>query len=258
MGLVGRSVVRHRKAVLVFWFLVALAGIAMVGTITSRLFSGETLPGLASYTTSQSILRTYGTGGDNPPDVIVLRLRQQVESTAGRAELNATLAPLDRSRAFRVVSYANSDDGRLVSADGHSAVALVFGNNNEPTSYDLAARRASRSGRRHGIGHQLLRLGQWVGEPGSWRPGRDGHRGHRCSCGARGCVRVAPGVGPVVDRSPLHPHHVPGHRRRDHRGPSQRPGRVPDRAHWPRHRHRLLVAHRYPLARGAWARLGEP
>ena len=140
MGLVGRSVVRHRKAVLVFWFLVALAGIAMVGTITSRLFSGETLPGLASYTTSQSILRTYGTGGDNPPDVIVLRLRQQAESTAGRAELNATLAPLDRSRAFRVVSYANSDDGRLVSADGHSAVALVFGNNNEPTSYDLAAR----------------------------------------------------------------------------------------------------------------------
>ena len=66
MGHVGQFVVRHRRAVLVFWFLVAIAGVAMVGNITSRLSSGSSLPGLPSYAASQEILHIYGTGGDNP------------------------------------------------------------------------------------------------------------------------------------------------------------------------------------------------
>ena len=142
MGAVGRFVVRHQKAVLVFWFLVALAGVAMIGNVTSRLSSSENLPGIPSYAVSQAILHVYGTGGDNPPDVMVLRLSpgQRAQSAAGRAELDAALAPLTGDNAFRVVSYANSGDGRLVSANGRDAIALVFGGNDEPTSYNLAAR----------------------------------------------------------------------------------------------------------------------
>jgi putative drug exporter of the RND superfamily len=142
MEKVGRFVVRHRKAVLVFWFLVALTGVAMIGNITSRLSSTDNLPGLPSYAASQAILHVYGTGGDNPPDVMVLRLPPgpRVQSAAGRAELDAALVPLTGDKAYRVVSYANSGDDRLVSANGRTAVALVFGGNNEPTSYDLAAR----------------------------------------------------------------------------------------------------------------------
>src|ERR1700735_1954404 len=142
MVAVGRFVVRHRTAGVVFLFLVALAGVAMVGNVTSRLSSSENLPGIPSYAVSQAILHVYGTGGDNPPDVMVLRLSpgQRAQSAAGRAELDAALAPLTGDNAVRVVSYANSGDGRLVSANGRDAIALVFGGNDEPTSYNLAAR----------------------------------------------------------------------------------------------------------------------
>ena len=74
MGHVGQFVVRHRRAVLVFWFLVALAGVALVGNVTSRLSTTGTLPGSPSYAASQQILRIYGTGGDNSPVVMVLHL----------------------------------------------------------------------------------------------------------------------------------------------------------------------------------------
>ena len=103
MTRVGEFVVRHRRAVLVFWFLVALAGVAMIGSITSRLSSTENLPGLRSYEVSQAIMRTYGTGGDNAPVMMVLRLPPGVraESTAGRADLASALAPLSRQRDMR-------------------------------------------------------------------------------------------------------------------------------------------------------------
>ncbi len=141
MTMVGEFVVRHRRAVLVFWFLVALAGVAMIGSITSRLSSTENLPGLRSYEVSQAIMRTYGTGGDNAPVMMVLRFPPGVraQSTAGRADLASALAPLSRQRDMRVLSYASSGDSRLLSSDGRNALALVFGNNNEPSSYTLAA-----------------------------------------------------------------------------------------------------------------------
>ncbi|HXR22627.1 MAG TPA: hypothetical protein VN786_08735, partial [Acidimicrobiales bacterium] len=93
MARLGQSVVRHRRAVLVFWFLVAIAGVALVGGITSRLSSGSSFPGLPSYAASQEILHIYGTGGDNPPVVMVLELPsgQRAETPTGRAEINAAL-----------------------------------------------------------------------------------------------------------------------------------------------------------------------
>ena len=79
----------------------------------------DSLPGLASYTVSQTVLHTYGTGGDNPPVVLVLRLpsSQPAQSPAGRADIATTLAPFSHNRAYRVLSYANTGDARLVSGD---------------------------------------------------------------------------------------------------------------------------------------------
>jgi RND superfamily putative drug exporter len=147
MGHLGQFVVRHRRAVLVFWFLVAIAGVAMVGNITSRLSSSNSLPGLPSYAASQEVLHIYGTGGDNPPVVMVLELPdgQRAETPAGRAEINHALAPLTSNKALRVLSYANTGDRRLLAGGGRSAAVLVFGNNNEPTSYTLGAAVRARA-----------------------------------------------------------------------------------------------------------------
>ncbi|MGA9077769.1 MAG: MMPL family transporter [Acidimicrobiales bacterium] len=142
MARCGRSVVRYRRIVLVFWLAVVLAGLAGIGRVESRLSSSETLPGLPSFTVSQAILQRYGTGGDNPPVIVVLRLPagQQVESPAGRAELDAALAPLTRDRSLRVASYANTGDRSLVARDDRTTVALAFGGSGEATSMTLAAR----------------------------------------------------------------------------------------------------------------------
>jgi putative drug exporter of the RND superfamily len=138
----GRFVVHHRKAVLIFWFLVAIAGVAMIGNITSRLSSTESFPGQRTFEVSQSILHIYGTGGYNAPVVMVLRLPpgESAQSPTGRADLADALAPLAREKSLRVLSYANSGDTRFISDRGRDAAALVFGNNNEPTSYTLAAK----------------------------------------------------------------------------------------------------------------------
>ena len=147
MGHLGQFVVRHRCAVLVFWFLVAIAGVAMVGNITSRLSSSDSLPGLPSYAASQRILQIYGTGGDNPPVVMVLELPdgQRAETPTGRTEINTALAPLTGNKTLRVLSYANTGDSRLLAEGGRSAAVLVFGNNNEPTSYTLGAAVRARA-----------------------------------------------------------------------------------------------------------------
>ncbi len=147
MGHIGRFVVRHRRAVLAFWFLVAIVGMAMVGNITSRLSSGSSFPGLPSYAASQKILQIYGTGGDNQPVVMVLGLPagQSAETPAGRAEINTALAPLTNNKTLRTVSYANTGDRRLLARGGRSAAVLVFGNNNGPTSYTLGAAVRARA-----------------------------------------------------------------------------------------------------------------
>ena len=142
MARVGAFVVRYRRAVLVLWFVIGVAGLALVGDATSRLSSNESLPGLSSYATSQRILHLYGTGADNPPDVLVISLAPEtgVRSAPGRAEVATALAPLDHDRSLRVLSYPGSGDAHLVAADGHTTVALVFGGNNQPSSSALAAR----------------------------------------------------------------------------------------------------------------------
>ena len=119
----------------------------MVGNITSRLSSSDSLPGLPSYAASQEILHIYGTGGDNAPTVMVLELPsgQRAETTTGRAEINAALAPLTSNKTLRVLSYANTGDRRLLAEGGRSAAVLVFGNNNEPTSYTLGAAVRARA-----------------------------------------------------------------------------------------------------------------
>lgn len=142
MDAVGSFVVRRRRAVLVFWFVVFIIGVAGVGTVTSRLSSTQNLPGLPGFTVSQEVLHTYGTSAFNGDDVLVLHLpaSQPAGTASGRADVAAALAPLQRDRSLRVASYLNTGDSHLVADGGRSVLALVFGNNNEPTSYALAAR----------------------------------------------------------------------------------------------------------------------
>jgi RND superfamily putative drug exporter len=125
-----------------FWLVVAVVGIALVGPIADRLTSSEALPGLPSYQAGLAIMHTYGNGGDNTPIIALVTLpgTERVDSPAGRASIGATFAGLRSQRSLRVVSYPAVNDLRLISPNGHAALGLVFAGSNPPTSVQLAAR----------------------------------------------------------------------------------------------------------------------
>ena len=84
LGRLARSLLRHRKVVGLFWLVVAVVGIALVGPIAGRLTSSEALPGLPSYQAGLAIMHTYGNGGDNTPIVAVVTLpgTERVDSSS--------------------------------------------------------------------------------------------------------------------------------------------------------------------------------
>jgi RND superfamily putative drug exporter len=141
LGRLARSLLRHRKAIGIFWLVVAVVGIALVGPIAGRLSSSESLPGLPSYQAGLAILHTYGNGGDNTPIVAVVTLprRERADSPSGRVAMGATFAALASHRSLRVVSYPTVNDPRLISPNGRAALGLVFAGDDPPTSVQVAA-----------------------------------------------------------------------------------------------------------------------
>ena len=147
LGRVARSLLRHRRAVGLFWLAVAVAGIALIGPIAGRLTSTTAFPGLASYQAGLAITHTYDTGGNVTPTVVVVTLpiEEPVDSAAGRAALDAVFAPLSADHSLRVVSYPALKDPRLVSSNDRSVLGLVYASNSSLTSAEIAARMRAAS-----------------------------------------------------------------------------------------------------------------
>ena len=143
----ARVMLRHRRKVGLFWLVVAVAGIALIGPIAGRLTSTTAFPGLPSYQAGLAITHTYDNGGNVSPTVLVVTLPagERAESARGRAALEATFATLSGDHSLRVVSYPAVDDARLVSRNGRAVLGLVYGSNDSPTSAQIAGRMRARA-----------------------------------------------------------------------------------------------------------------
>lgn len=143
----ARVMLRHRRKVGLFWLVVAVAGIALIGPIAGRLTSTTAFPGLPSYQAGLAITHTYDNGGNVSPTVLVVTLPagEPAESARGRAALEATFATLSGDHSLRVVSYPAVDDARLVSRNGRAVLGLVYGSNDSPTSAQIAGRMRARA-----------------------------------------------------------------------------------------------------------------
>jgi hypothetical protein len=121
---------RHRKTVGLFWVVVGVIGIALVGSITGRFSSTTTLPGLPSYRASQAVVHTYGNGGNNNATVAVVTLPagQRVNTPAGLAQTRLSWSarpgrgtdPSDR----RPVLLEVTESGRRTGAKAFSGVIV--------------------------------------------------------------------------------------------------------------------------------------
>ena len=135
-----RFILRHRLSVCLLWLIVTVAGVALAGSTASRLTPSSTFPGLKSYEAGLAITHQYGNGGNESPTVVVVTLpaHERVDSGTGRVALQQTWSALDGSRSVRTASPASISDPRLISADGRSALGLVFGTSGQPTPTDVA------------------------------------------------------------------------------------------------------------------------
>jgi len=63
-------VLSHRKWVVVFWVLVAVAGAIVSGSVSKRLTYDYSLPGEPGTQTAQLIKETFGNGGYTAPYLV--------------------------------------------------------------------------------------------------------------------------------------------------------------------------------------------
>jgi putative drug exporter of the RND superfamily len=121
-------VVRHRRAVGVFWLAITAVGVFTAPQVSSRLSLGYSIPDAPSYQANEAILRTYGNGAQGYPEVAVITLLrgESVTEPAVQAQLARAFAAVAADPEFRVVSYGNTGDLRFVSADRRATFGLIF------------------------------------------------------------------------------------------------------------------------------------
>src|SRR3954447_10534564 len=151
MSAVTRLVLKHKRAVVISWVLLTIAGMAAAGPASRALDPEFSVPGGEGWETNVAIERRYqGTGGNGAPllPVVTLPAGQTVDSPRVRAQLTG----LDRriARALpgaRSASYASTGDRAFVSRDGRTVYGLIYPRPGKDPQFgrNPAAARAARA-----------------------------------------------------------------------------------------------------------------
>jgi RND superfamily putative drug exporter len=111
------------------WVVLTLAGGLAASRVGGRLSFTFDLPGQPAYQANTAIARTFGSGGDTPPLVAVVRLPRgtTVTSPGVRAELRAAFGRAAAALpGARTASWLSTGDRAFVSADGRTAFELIY------------------------------------------------------------------------------------------------------------------------------------
>jgi putative drug exporter of the RND superfamily len=152
MSSLTRWVLSHKRTVVVFWIVMAVAGVVSAGPATRALTAEFSVPDKEGSVTNLEIAKRYsGTGGDAMPllPVIALPAGKTVESPGVRSDLVKLDATLKEALpGARIASYPSTGDRAFVSRDGRTVYTLVYPNGadaNEFGENPVAARNASRA-----------------------------------------------------------------------------------------------------------------
>ena len=150
MSSLTRWVLAHKRAVVLFWIAMTVAGVAAAGPASRALELEFSIPEKEGSLTNVEITKRYaGTGGDWMPLLPVVELPEG--KTLASPDVKRDLAKLDTTLAqalpgARIASYPTTGDRAFVSRDGHTVYALVYptgADRNEFGSNTEAARKAS-------------------------------------------------------------------------------------------------------------------
>ena len=129
MSHLTRWVLSHSKLVVAFWVVLTFAGLAMSGKANEAFDQKFSVPHREGWTTSSTIARVYGNGGENLPllPVVTLPKGKTVDSPGVKAQLKAIDAKATRALPHsRIASFASTGDRAFVSKDGRTTFALAY------------------------------------------------------------------------------------------------------------------------------------
>ena len=130
MASLTRWVLAHKKAVVVSWILLTIAGIMAAGPASKALDQKFSVPNKEGWETNEAIAAKYnGTGGDTSPllPVVTLPKGQSVDSPQVKGDLTKLDDTLAKTLpGSRIASYASTGNRAFVSDDGHTTFAIVY------------------------------------------------------------------------------------------------------------------------------------
>jgi RND superfamily putative drug exporter len=114
--------------VFLVWLLLFGAGGYAASQLTPRLSYDFSLPGQPAYLTGLQIQRTFASGGNSTPDVVVITAPTGQRILAQRARLASAFAAAEvQVPSVRIVAVSNTNDQHFVTADGRTTFAYFFG-----------------------------------------------------------------------------------------------------------------------------------
>jgi RND superfamily putative drug exporter len=122
-------VLAHKRIVVTFWAVLAIAGMIAAGPASEALDQEFSAPDKEGWTTNERISELYGGTGNVDPIVPVVTLPEG--ETAASPEVKADLARIDRviERTLpgtRIASYPSTGDDAFISEDGRTVFALAY------------------------------------------------------------------------------------------------------------------------------------
>jgi RND superfamily putative drug exporter len=127
MGRWAEFVLRHRKAIVMIWGVVLVAGIALASKTTNRLTVDFSLPGQPGTETAHKIKQTFGSGGDTSPYIATVTMPAGQTITGHESDVsNAFDAVATAVPNVRVIDEANTGDKAFRTKDDRTAYAYVF------------------------------------------------------------------------------------------------------------------------------------
>ena len=127
MRRIAEFVLRHRLFVVLVWFVVLVAGVALVNHTTKRLLVDFSLPGQPGTETATKIDSEFGNGGKTAPYIVSVTLPSGQTVTGHEAAVAQAFAAVPAHVPnVRVIDEANTGDKAFRTKDDRTAYALVF------------------------------------------------------------------------------------------------------------------------------------
>ena len=127
MNTIATFVLRHRRAVLLFWLLAMVIGLATTSQTTKRLTSDFSIPSQPGFATARQVERTFGSGGLGNSAVVLVKAppgHSVVGSAAAETFFNDLARQFPTTRVVDPISASNGTG--FISKDGTGAIGLVY------------------------------------------------------------------------------------------------------------------------------------